>query len=79
MPMRTFLPLLMLLFALPSCQKAGGCPDPQLKRKNRNAICQQILAPVCGCDGRTHGNECEARGKGIHVAHTGECAPAVPE
>ena len=36
-------------------------------------ICSQIYQPVCGCNGRTYGNSCSARGAGTDVAHIGAC------
>jgi hypothetical protein len=63
---------------LSSCGKEGECPDPGLKRRNTFAICQDIYKPICGCDGKTYGNECEARVEGIRVAFEGECDPQTP-
>lgn len=39
----------------------------------RTEMCTKIYAPVCGCDGKTHGNECTAAGAGVSVRSKGEC------
>jgi hypothetical protein len=47
---------------------SGTCtPKPQM--------CAQVYQPVCGCDGKTYGNACEADGAGAQVDHVGACAP----
>jgi len=36
-------------------------------------LCTREYAPVCGCDGETHGNTCMAASVGVDVAYRGEC------
>lgn len=41
-------------------------------------MCPMVYLPVCGCDGQTYGNSCQAGAAGASIAHQGECAPPVP-
>jgi hypothetical protein len=49
------------------CGTAGTCqPRPEL--------CSDLVDPVCGCDGRTYINPCDAEQAGTRVASQGVCA-----
>lgn len=48
------------------CAAPGSC-------EVRPDFCTTVFMPVCGCDGVTYSNACEAASEGVNVAHDGPC------
>jgi hypothetical protein len=64
--------ILAFFFVLGSLVSSAQCIDTTLI--NLNVLCPAIWAPVCGCDGNTYSNTCEATNYGGVTAWTdGEC------
>jgi len=41
--------------------------------KTTGIMCEAIYLPVCGCDGKTYGNDCERKAAQTQKDHQGEC------
>jgi hypothetical protein len=66
------------------CRKAvGQCTVEEAPGTCEKApdFCMRISRPVCGCNGKTYLNECEARHVKVAIDYTGPCKkpPASPD
>lgn len=50
-----------------------GVTDEQGTCRARPFGCPDLFAPVCGCDGVVHSNECDANAAGVDVDANGSC------
>ena len=61
------------------CQlPAGQCSAPDAAGPCLKApdFCMRVSRPVCGCNGKTYPNECEARKAKVAIDTTGACKKA---
>jgi hypothetical protein len=56
----------------------GGADCMGICVPEETCVCDMMYAPVCGVDGQTYGNACEAKCANVDIQYEGECQGGAP-
>jgi hypothetical protein len=60
---------------LPPMECGAGRSQGRCLPHRDNGVCDAVYLPVCGCDGKTYGNDCSRLLKEVSLAYVGQCKP----
>lgn len=67
--------LILIIGAMMGCEQKleEELSNDCVEKPKPEVVCTAQYDPVCGCNGKTYGNDCMAGAMGIRVVYKGEC------
>ena len=68
---KIFISIFFLFLAISCCEDSEE--GMECIEQEQSGACITLYEPVCGCNGKTYGNSCEAESRGILEYSPGAC------